>query len=160
MTTHQLVREQTIPRPLEEVFEFFSDARNLEVLTPPWLNFEILTPGTIPMHAGAIIQYALRLRGIPINWITSIAVWNPPHEFVDVQLKGPYQLWHHRHTFQAVGNATRMIDEVHYRLPLGLVGDMVHGLLVRRDLQQIFDYRKQQIDKQLGTVPCPNEGEI
>ena len=147
MTTYQLLREQTISRPLEEVFTFFADAKNLETLTPRWLNFEILTPGRIPMQAGAIIQYALRLRGIPINWTTSIAVWNPPFEFVDVQLHGPYVLWHHRHTFESIGNNTRMTDEVHYRLPFGWIGNAAHSLMVRRDLQMIFDFRQRTIDE-------------
>jgi ligand-binding SRPBCC domain-containing protein len=146
MTTYQLVREQTVSLSLDEVFAFFADARNLETLTPPWLKFEILTPGEIPMQAGAIIQYALRFRGVPIHWTTSITVWNPPFEFVDVQLSGPYVLWHHRHTFESVGTNTKMIDEVHYRLPFGKIGNMVHALIVRRDLQRIFDFRKKVIE--------------
>lgn len=153
MSTYQLIREQTIDWPLDEVFAFFADARNLETLTPPWLRFEILTPGDIDMRVGTIIQYALRVHGLPINWTTVITVWNPPFEFVDVQLRGPYVLWHHRHTFEAVGDSTRMIDEVNYRLPLGWIGRAMHGVMVRRDLNSIFDFREQTVKRLLKSEP-------
>ena len=149
MSTYRLVREQTIDRPLDEVFAFFADARNLETLTPPWLRFEILTPGEIDMHVGMIIQYALRVHGLPINWTTAITVWNPPFEFVDVQLRGPYVLWHHRHTFEAVGSSTRMVDEVNYRLPLGWIGRAMNRVLVCRDLEIIFDHREKTVKRLL-----------
>lgn len=158
MNTCQLLREQTIARPLDKVFPFFADARNLETLTPPWLRFEILTPGSIDMQVGTIIQYALRIRGMPIRWTTAITVWNPPFEFVDVQLRGPYVLWHHRHTFESFGETTRMIDEVHYRLPFGGLGRVVNSLFVRRDLAAIFDYRAQMIERFLGCVPSATFG--
>jgi ligand-binding SRPBCC domain-containing protein len=147
MSTYRLVREQTIDRPLDEVFAFFADARNLETLTPTLLRFEILTPGDIEMRVGAIIQYALRVHGLPIHWTTAITVWNPPFEFVDVQLRGPYVLWHHRHTFEAVGESTHMIDEVNYRLPLGWVGRAMHRVMVRGDLEAIFDFREQTVKR-------------
>lgn len=153
MSTYRLIREQTISRPLDEVFPFFADARNLETLTPPWLNFEVLTPGEIRMGVGTIIQYALRIHGLPVNWTTAIAAWNPPFEFVDVQLGGPYVLWHHRHTFESVGNSTRMIDEVTYRLPFGWIGRAMHWLLVRRDLNSIFSYREQTVRGLLDLEP-------
>ena len=153
MSTYRLIRNQTIDRPLDEVFAFFADARNLETLTPPLLRFEILTPGDIEMRVGTIIQYALRVHGMPIYWTTAITVWNPPFEFVDVQLRGPYVLWHHRHTFEAVGDSTRMIDEVNYRLPLGWIGRAMHGLMVRRDLKAIFDYREQTVKRLLEAEP-------
>ena len=149
MSTYRLIRQQKIDRPLEEVFAFFSDARNLETLTPPWLRFEILTPGEIDMRVGTIIQYALRVHGLPIHWTTSITVWNPPFEFVDVQLRGPYVLWHHRHTFEAVGSSTRMVDVVNYRLPLGWIGRAMNRVLVRRDLEVIFDYREKTVKRLL-----------
>lgn len=153
VSTYQLIRAQTVNQPIDAVFAFFADARNLESLTPPFLHFEILTPGDIEMRVGTIIQYALRVHGLPIHWTTAITVWNPPIEFVDVQLRGPYVLWHHRHTFEAVGNSTRMIDEVNYRLPLGWIGRMMHRLLVRRDLKAIFDYREQTVKLLLESVP-------
>lgn len=152
MSTYRLIREQTIARPLDEAFAFFADARNLETLTPPWLRFEILTPGKIDMQVGTIIQYALRVHGLPIHWTTAITVWNPPIEFVDVQLQGPYVLWHHRHTFESLGESTRMMDEVHYRLPIGWLGRAMNSVLVRRDLGAIFDYREQTIRRLLDAV--------
>jgi len=145
MGTHRLIREQIIPVPVEDVFPFFADARNLETLTPPWLRFEILTPGEIEMRVGTIIQYSLRVHGLPVHWTTAITQWNPPFEFVDTQLSGPYVLWHHRHTFESMGNATRMVDEVNYRLPLGWLGELAHVALVRRDLTNIFEYRSQVV---------------
>ena len=153
MSNYRLIREQTIDRPLDEVFAFFADARNLEPLTPPLLRFEILTPGDIDMRVGTIIQYALRVHGLPIHWTTAITVWNPPFEFVDVQLHGPYVMWHHRHTFEAVGHSTRMIDEVIYRLPLGWIGRAIHGVMVRRDLKTIFDDREQKVNRLRETEP-------
>lgn len=149
MITHRLIREQTISRPLDEVFPFFADARNLETLTPPWLRIEILTPGEIEMQVGTVIQYALRVHGLPIHWTTAITVWNPPYEFVDVQLRGPYVLWHHRHTFESLGESTRMVDEVHYRLPFAWLGRAANSVFVHRDLEAIFDYRMQTIRRLL-----------
>lgn len=153
MTVHILKRQQEIAAPVTDVFEFFADARNLQSLTPPWLNFRILTPGRIPMHAGAVIQYALRVHRIPVHWTTVIPVWNPPHEFVDVQIRGPYLLWHHRHTFEAAGSVTRMTDEVHYKLPWGPLGTLAHALMVRRDLACIFDFRATAITQFFSTRP-------
>lgn len=145
ISTFQLVREQTIPRRVEEVFEFFADAQNLETLTPPWLHFQILTPQPIEMQTGAIIQYRLQLHGLPVHWTTAISQWKPPFEFVDVQLKGPYVLWHHRHRFESIGDETRMTDIVTYRLPMGVLGRLVHACMVRHDLEQIFDFREQVV---------------
>ena len=153
MSTYRLIREKVIACPLDEVFAFFADARNLEALTPPWLRFEILTPGEIEMRVGSIIQYALRVHCLPVHWTTAITVWNPPFEFVDVQLRGPYVMWHHRHTFESVGNSTRMIDDLNYRLPLGWIGRAMHSLMVRRDLKTIFDYREQTIKQLLESDP-------
>ena len=147
---HTLRREQWIPRPIDEVFAFFADARNLEEITPPWLGFRILAidPGAI--CEGAKIRYRLRLHGIPIHWRTVIRRWDAPHRFVDVQTSGPYQLWHHTHRFEEHGGRTRMIDVVRYRLPLGIVGRMVHAWKVRDDLRRIFDYRRQRIERLFG----------
>jgi ligand-binding SRPBCC domain-containing protein len=155
--TYRLVREQIVPQPLDDVFAFFADARNLETLTPPWLRFQILTPGEIEMRAGAMIQYALRVHGVPVNWTTAITTWKPPFEFVDMQLRGPYVLWHHRHTFESLGERTRMIDEVHYALPWGPLGRAAHALLVRRDLRQIFDYRTEVIERIFRARECGAE---
>ena len=144
---HTLRREQWIPRPLDEVFAFFSDARNLEELTPPWLGFRILTTGPILIAAGKRIRYRLAWRGLPVTWTTQIRRWDPPFRFIDVQLSGPYRLWHHTHRFETRDGGTRMTDVVRYRLPFGMIGRAVHALKVRRDVEQIFDYRFKRIDK-------------
>ena len=142
--------EQWIPRPLEEVFAFFSDAGNLEEITPPWLGFRTLTPGSIHLAAGTRIRYGLSLHGIPLGWTTGIRLWDPPSRFVDVQLGGPYRLWHHTHRFEACHGGTRMTDVVRYRLPLGAIGRLVNALKVRRDVERIFDYRTQRIREIFG----------
>ena len=140
-----LQRELWIPKPLSTVFDFFSRAENLERITPPWVSFRILTPPPITMKQGAQVSYALRVRGIPLRWLTEIERWNPPFEFVDVQAKGPYQLWRHMHRFSALGRGTLVADNVEYALPFGIVGRMVHRLQVARDLSDIFDYRAQRV---------------
>ena len=150
-----LTRVQMLPLPPEQVFDFFADAGNLEAITPPFLRFRIVTPGPIAMHAGTLIEYRLQLFGLPFGWLTEIESYDPPRSFCDRQLRGPYALWHHTHTFEAVvdeaGNAgTRMTDVVRYRLPLGLVGTIVHALFVRRTLARIFDYRREKIAAMLG----------
>jgi ligand-binding SRPBCC domain-containing protein len=135
-----------LPLPPEEVFPFFGDALNLEAITPPWLGFRVVTPGPIEMEPGARIEYRLRLHGIPIRWRTTIAVWDPPHRFVDVQLSGPYRMWHHTHDFEpAADGGTLMRDTVRYALPFGPLGAAAHRLLVRRDLEAIFDYRRTAV---------------
>lgn len=145
MSQHRFSREQVIPRPLEDVFAFFSDAANLQAITPPWLHFRIVTPRPIVMRPGTLIEYEIRWRVIRIRWVTEIRKWAPPHAFTDVQLKGPYRRWEHTHRFQAVPGGTCVTDEVHYALPLGPLGGLVHAIRVRRDLQAIFDYRALRI---------------
>lgn len=146
MSVHTLHREQRLPGTPEEIFPFFADAGNLEAITPPWLRFRIVTPRPIAMHEGALIEYRLRLRGLPIRWRTRIDAWEPGVRFVDRQLSGPYRLWHHTHTFAPDGGGhTLMRDVVRYALPLGPLGEIAHRLLVRSDLQRIFDHRAQRI---------------
>ncbi|HYW45366.1 MAG TPA: SRPBCC family protein [Bryobacteraceae bacterium] len=142
---HTLRRQQWICRPLDEVFAFFSDARNLEEITPPWLGFRILTPGPIRIAAGTKLRYRLSLHGLPVRWTTEIRRCEPPFRFIDVQLSGPYRLWHHTHRFEAHDGGTRMTDVVRYRLPFGMIGRAVHALKVRRDVERIFAYRFQRI---------------
>jgi ligand-binding SRPBCC domain-containing protein len=151
MTEHVIRREQRLPGPPEEVFAFFGDARNLESITPPLLAFRMLTPDPIVMARGTLLRYRLRVRGVPVSWLTEIKEWGPPHCFVDVQLEGPYALWHHTHTFEPDGSGgTLMRDEVRYALPLGPLGELAHSLLVRRDLERIFDYRAERVPQLLG----------
>jgi ligand-binding SRPBCC domain-containing protein len=150
MRFHTLRRAQWTPRPLAEVFAFFSNARNLADITPPWLGFLMLTSGAIRMAPGTKISYRLRVHGIPVRWTTEIRQWLPPHRFVDVQLSGPYALWHHTHRFETLNGGTRMSDVVRYRLPFGPLGRLVNALVVRRDVKQIFDYREQRIRELFG----------
>ena len=145
MSRHTIRKETWLPHPRPEVFEFFSSARNLERITPPLLKFEVLTPEPIPMAEGALIDYRLKVHGLPMRWRTQITRWEPPFRFADVQLKGPYRLWDHTHTFLEENGGTRMIDEVCYELPLGPLGDLVHSLMVRRDVEEIFRYRTDVI---------------
>ena len=147
---HVIAREQWVPCTLPDMFAFFSDANNLELLTPPWLNFQILTPGPIHIAAGTLIDYRLRWHGIPMRWKTEITQWEPPFMFVDNQLSGPYALWHHTHTFQAERGGTRMHDVVRYSVPFGPLGRLAHSISVRKNVQDIFDYRYRQVEARFG----------
>ncbi len=147
---HVLEREQFVPLPPDEAFVFFADAHNLEQITPPFLRFRVLTPRPIPMGEGALIDYRLRLHGIPIRWKTRIEAWEPGVRFVDRQLRGPYALWHHTHTFEPAPGGTLLRDVVRYRLPFGLLGRLIERLFVRRDVEQIFAYRQEVIARVLG----------
>ncbi|MEO6828179.1 MAG: SRPBCC family protein [Acidobacteriaceae bacterium] len=145
-----LEREQWVPRPLDEVFSFFSDAKNLEALTPPWMRFHILSPQPIEIAAGTIIDYRLSWHGIPLRWKTEITTWEPPNCFVDLQLKGPYRLWHHTHRFRASAGGTQILDSVQYALPFGVLGRLVHTLSVRRNVEEIFEYRRRKVSALFG----------
>ena len=145
MNIYTLQREQFIAKPVDEVFNFFSDARNLEVITPAWLKSHILTTETIHMRIGTRIRYALRWHGIPLKWITEIEEWNPPHRFIDVQIKGPYKLWRYTHQFLPAGQGTHMLDRVEYSLPFAPLARVLHHAWIRRDLDAIFDYRAIRI---------------
>ena len=145
MAEHILKRELTIDLPRSEVFEFFSNASNLERITPAELNFHITTPQPIEMREGALIEYRLSLHGLPISWQTLISKWDPPNEFIDEQLSGPYKQWIHRHTFTELSpDKTLIEDEVRYRLPLEPLGDVAH-FFVQRQLKGIFDYREKAV---------------
>ena len=152
MAEHLLEREQILPAGIDQTFAFFADASNLEALTPPWLHFRIVGTGEIEMAEGALIEYRLRLHGVPIRWRTRIEEWCPTERFVDRQISGPYELWHHTHTFRERDGATEMRDLVCYRLPFGPLGEIGHRLLVRRDLERIFDYRRDTIVELLGNT--------
>lgn len=154
---HLLERRQRIERPIEEVFAFYGDARNLERITPPLLGFEVTTPGPIEMGTGTLIEYRLRLHRVPVRWRTRIETWEPPRRFVDVQVKGPYSLWEHTHTFEEDGpGATVIEDRVRYSIPFGPLGDLAERLLVRRDLRQIFDYRRDAVARELSPRGKPS----
>ncbi|MDP9097455.1 MAG: SRPBCC family protein [Verrucomicrobiota bacterium] len=139
--------ELLLPRKREEVFRFFADAGNLETLTPPWLNFHVLTPSPIEMHAGTSIDYRLRVRGLPLKWRSEITAWEPPMRFVDEQRRGPYRKWIHEHRFDEIGDGTLCTDLVRYSV---VGGALVNRFLVRRDIEKIFAFRTEQLRKLFG----------
>jgi hypothetical protein len=143
MKIFTLTAEQSLPRILREVFPFFADPRNLERITPPWLHFEILTAIAIEMRVGTLIDYRLRLHGIPIRWQSEITAWNPPHRFVDEQRRGPYSIWIHEHTFEAKGSETIVRDHVRYAVP---GGRLVQKYLVAPDIEKIFAFRRKILE--------------
>lgn len=150
---HVLERSQRLELPARRAFDFYADALNLERITPPWLGFRVTTPGPIEMRAGTLIDYRLRLHGVPVRWRTQIELWEPPLRFADVQLSGPYSLWEHTHTFEPLGeSAVEIRDRVCYALPLGVLGGLAHLLLVRRDLERIFDHRREAVARELLTA--------
>jgi ligand-binding SRPBCC domain-containing protein len=136
-----------LSRPRQEVFEFFSEA---SVITPPWLLFRVVTPQPIQMQLGAIIDYRLKIRGIPVRWQSKITVWDPPLRFVDEQTGGPYRIWIHKHRFIEDAGRTRCEDDVQYA-PLG--GALINKLFVERDIRNIFAYRSQRLLEILGEAP-------
>lgn len=144
MRDQRLHRTTLLPVPLDVAFAFFSEAANLERITPPELRFQIKSPLPITMREGARIDYVIRLHGIPMGWRTLISRWEPPFVFEDVQLRGPYAKWEHTHRFRAHGTETVMEDEVIYRLPLWPLSAPVLPL-VRRQLRGIFDHRERTI---------------
>lgn len=141
--------EVWVPKLPTEVFPFFSDARNLETLTPPWLNFEVLTPEPIHMTAGTRIDYRLQVHGLPLRWQSEITAWEPPYRFVDEQREGPYKLWIHEHSFEERQGNTLARDRVRYAVPGGAI---VNSLFVARDVRKIFDFRKRQMQFIFGVV--------
>jgi ligand-binding SRPBCC domain-containing protein len=147
VTEQVLERTQRVELPIEETYELFADAFNLEALTPPLLRFRVVTPPPIEMGVGTLIEYRLRLHRVPVRWQTRIEAWDPPHRFIDNQLRGPYRLWHHTHRFEPDGGATLIHDRVRYRIGFGPLGAFADRLLVRRDLERIFDFRREAIAK-------------
>lgn len=148
-----LESEQWVPRPLDEVFAFFSRAENLESLTPAFLGFRIVGMSTPELHEGTLIEYRLRVHGFPVRWTTRIEEWNPGIRFVDTQLRGPYALWHHTHAFEAKDGGTLMKDRVRFRLPFGRPGDLFGSWLVKKDVRAIFDFRRKTIESHFPAAP-------
>jgi len=146
---HTLHYSVELPQPLDKVFAFFADVSNLQRITPPELNFSIVTPLSLEMKCGVTIDFMLSLMGVPFKWQTEISVWNPPNMFVDRQIKGPYAEWVHTHTFRDIGGGkTMMADDVIYALPSQPLGELAHPL-VRKQLERIFSYRQETIIKLL-----------
>ena len=148
---YHLDRSLFIPRPRADVFGFFAKTENLEEITPAFLQFHILTPQPIEMKAGTLIDYKLRLHGIPLRWRTRIEAFDPISSFTDSQLSGPYRRWVHRHDFTDAPGGTNMRDRVDYELSFAPIGDLVHTLFVRRSVEQIFDHRNATILKLFAT---------
>ena len=142
MRVHLFDSELWLPQPREEVFGFFSDATNLDAITPPWLKFHTVSQRPIDLHLGTFIDYKLRIHGIPIRWRSEITAWEPPARFVDEQVRGPYRLWIHEHTFAERDQGTVVTDRVHYAVPFDW---LVHRLLVQPDVEQIFAYRTKKL---------------
>ena len=145
---------QTLQLPIDQVFPFFAEARNLGRITPPWLRFEVLTPEPIAVAEGTLIDYRLRWHGLPIPWRSEISVWEPPQRFVDRQLRGPYRLWVHEHRFEDQGGSTVVHDRVRYAVP---GGRLIDALFVRRDVERIFAYRRQCLEAlaKVGELSSP-----
>jgi ligand-binding SRPBCC domain-containing protein len=135
--------ETWVPVAPEKVFPFFAAPENLDALTPPWLDFRILTARPIEMRAGAVIEYRISLHGVPLRWQTEITEWDPPRRFVDVQKRGPYRSWRHEHRFETLDGGTVVVDDVQYEVPGWFAEPLVHKLLVRPDLDKLFAYRRR-----------------
>lgn len=144
MKIHQLQTELWLPRPRKQIFAFFADPQNLERLTPAWLHFELVTPLKGEIRQGTLLDYRLRLHGILLRWQSEIAVWEPPHRFVDRQTKGPYSVWVHEHTFKERDGGTLVGDRVEYAVP---GGRLVQKFFVAPDLQRIFRYRHRVLEE-------------
>lgn len=144
MKIREFKSEIWLPLPPERLFSFFGDAANLQVITPPWLNFRILTHPPIEMREGTLIDYKLLIHGLPVKWRTRICAWQPPHFFVDEQLRGPYRKWIHKHTFEPSEGGTWVRDLVNYAVPFDWA---VHRWLVRPDIEKIFQYRSEQLQR-------------
>jgi len=142
MREFRIERTQRIERPIEEVFGFFADPANLGRLTPPWLDFRVLDCSTEQIEEGSLIEYQLRLHGIPIGWCSLISAWEPTQRFVDEQVRGPYRRWHHTHTFDEIEGGVQVSDHVRYAV---WGGALMNRLFVQRDLERIFDYRTQAL---------------
>lgn len=150
MKPYRLHREQIVGRPLAEVFAFFENPQNLARITPASVGFEILTPPPITMKAGLILDYTIKVFKMRVHWTTMITAYEPPLRFADVQLKGPYEFWHHTHTFTSVSGGTLMTDDILYLVPYGPLGRIAHGLMIGRRLDKIFDYRAAAIKNLFG----------
>lgn len=146
----EFIARQFIPKSQGEVFKFFSNENNLERITPAFLNFKVLGKSTPQIQSSTLIDYTLKIHGLPVKWKTEILNWNPPKTFIDQQLRGPYKKWHHTHSFENLAGGTLMTDRVIYKLPLGFIGQLVAGCFVDSDVKKIFNYRRKEIVKVFG----------
>jgi ligand-binding SRPBCC domain-containing protein len=149
MIVREFKTELWLPLPPAELFPFFGDAANLDAITPPWLHFRIITPPPISMRAGTLIDYRLRVHGLPLRWRTHISAWQPPHRFVDEQVRGPYRQWIHEHTFEPRDGGTLARDVVRYAVPFDL---LLHRWFVRPDIERIFEFRTAALQGRFGSA--------
>ena len=147
MVTHEFKSKIWLPRPIEEVFAFFSDPANLDSITPAWLSFQMLTPQPLEMRVGTLLDYRLRVRGFPVRWRSRITAWEPPRRFVDEQIRGPYRLWVHEHSFEIQNAGTLVRDHVRYAVPFDW---LLHKPVVRPDVERIFAYRTKCLQRRFG----------
>ena len=147
MGKYSLSKKQVIHKTLEEVFNFFQKPENLSVITPKNMGFNILTPKPIKMGKGTVIDYTIKFFRIPVHWRTLITEYCPPHKFVDVQIKGPFILWHHTHIFKEMENGVEITDQVQYMMPFGILGRILHSMCIRKKLNHIFNFRNEMIEK-------------
>ncbi len=147
MRIYTLTTELLLPLDIDNVFAFFSDAHNLEAITPDFLNFKVLTEPGVKVSEGTLLDYQLKLHGFPIRWQTLISGWHPPYFFEDRQLRGPYAQWIHQHTFEETETGTLCRDRVDYAV---VGGPIIHRLFVKRDVQRIFNYRQDQLSQRLA----------
>lgn len=147
---YELTDHFVVAASIEATWDFFSRADNLPKITPAWLKFEVRTPGPVEMRDGTLLDYTIRWMGIPVRWRTRIIDWSPPRQFIDLQLRGPYALWHHQHIFEPASDGTSCRDRVLYRLPGGPLGQIVHAAAVKRQLLHIFNHRRAVIAEHLG----------
>jgi ligand-binding SRPBCC domain-containing protein len=158
---YELATWQWLPRPRPEVFAFFADAGNLERITPAFLHFVVLTPAPIEMRSGTVIDYRLRLRGVPLNWRSEITLWEPPRCFADVQRRGPYRQWDHTHTFEEEDGGTMVHDRVLYRLPgPAPLTRIVNDIMVGPDTRRIFEFRHHALESCLNVTGLGRSGPV
>jgi ligand-binding SRPBCC domain-containing protein len=150
MHVYTLSCEQFVPIARNQVFAYFQEPENLAQITPSKLTFRLLTPSPIPMHTGSVIDYTIKLGLFPMRWTTLIADYKSPEMFTDIQIKGPYSFWHHKHHFEELSGGTIIRDTVHYALPFGVFGRLIHSLMVRTQLRKIFQYRHDRIQQMFG----------
>ncbi len=153
MKIYQLRQTQAFPITIEKAWEFFSNPRNLPLITPPEMRIEFISDLPEKMYAGELIIYLVRpILGLPITWVTEITQWNEGTSFVDEQLIGPYKLWHHQHDFRIIPGGVEMTDTVDYALPFGLLGRIAHSMIVKKKLDYIFKFRREYLEKRFGKM--------
>lgn len=147
---YELTDHFIVSADVEKTWAFFSTADNLPLITPPWLRFTLRSPKAIAIGRDSLLDYTIRWMGLPVRWRTKIIDWSPPRQFIDLQVRGPYALWHHQHTFTPTADGVECFDRVIYRVPVPLVGWAVHAAVIRRQLVGIFRYRRKVIGERLG----------